>query len=81
MKIFIGNLAPETSEAGLRTFFQNYAPSECKIIRSKGKGKPACAFVEIQASENSARNALETLNKKVLDGNVLELFEVIESDA
>lgn len=71
-KLFVGGISWDTTEEGLKEYFQQVGPvSEAKIItdrvtgRSKGFG-----FVTMENDEDAAK-AIEELNGKELDGRSL----------
>lgn len=75
-KLYVGSLAYETTEDGLRDFFSGAGKVDSVSIitdkisgRSKGFG-----FVEM-SSEDEAKKAIEMLNGKELDGRNIVVDE------
>lgn len=75
-KLFVGNLAPQTTEDSLEEFFHEFGPlGVCKIVKnfdtqeSRGFG-----FVEIE-DDDQALAAVDALNGQTLDGNEIRLEE------
>lgn len=75
-KLFVGNLAPQTTENSLEEFFHDFGPlGVCKIVKdfqtqeSRGFG-----FVEIE-DDQQATAAVDALNGEMLDGNEIRLEE------
>ena len=76
MKIYVGNLSFDTSEASLRkAFSQHGTVAEVAVITDRDTGRPrGFAFVTM-ASDSEARNAISALNGKELDGRTLSVSE------
>ena len=72
MKIFVGNLAREVSEADLEEAFGEFGKvKETKIVRDIFSQEPkGFAFVEM-FSQNEANIAIEKLNVTELKGKVI----------
>ncbi|MBI2913396.1 MAG: RNA-binding protein [Chloroflexi bacterium] len=75
-KLYVGGLSFDTTEEGLRTFFEQAGTVESAAIvtdrysgRSRGFG-----FVEMSSSAE-ARKAIEMLSGKVLDGRTITVDE------
>ena len=75
-KLYIGGLSFDTTEEGLRTFFEQAGTVESAAIvtdrysgRSRGFG-----FVEMSSSAE-ARKAIELLSGKTLDGRTITVDE------
>jgi len=75
-KLYVGSLSYNTTEDGLKEFFQQAGTVESAVIitdkisgRSKGFG-----FVEM-ATEEEAAKAVETLNGAELDGRAISVAE------
>lgn len=67
-RLYVGNLAYSTTDAGLRDFFSaagDVKTAEVVIERSSGRSK-GFGFVEMDTDEG-AQNAIDTLNGKMLD--------------
>lgn len=76
MKLYVGGLSFDTSDDGLRTFFEQAGTVESASVvtdrysgRSRGFG-----FVEM-ATSAEGRKAIEELNGKVLDGRTITVDE------
>ena len=72
MKLFIGNLPYDTSEAELTALFKDYGEIiETNLILNHFTGKSkGFAFVEM-STRSSGQQALESLNKMKYKSNVL----------
>ena len=75
-KLYVGGLSFDTTEEGLRTFFEQAGTVESAAVvtdrysgRSRGFG-----FVEMSSSAE-ARKAIELLSGKVLDGRTITVDE------
>src|SRR5262245_31493182 len=67
-RLYVGNLAYSTTDAGLRDFFAtagDVKSAEVVIERNSGRSK-GFGFVEM-TTEEGAQNAMNTLNGKLLD--------------
>jgi RNA recognition motif-containing protein len=67
-RLYVGNLAYSTTDAGLREFFEaagEVKTAEVVIERSSGRSK-GFGFVEMTTDEG-AQSAIDTLNGKLLD--------------
>jgi cold-inducible RNA-binding protein len=76
MKLFIGNISYNTSEAGLRAFFEEFGPllsvkiaTDRETNRSRGFG-----FIEFEDREK-AEQAINARNGAELDGKALVVNE------
>lgn len=76
MKIYVGNLSPETTESQLRESFMKFGEiSSLSIITDKLSGKSkGFAFVEM-ASGDHAQAAISGLNGHDLGGSLLKVNE------
>ena len=76
MKIYVGNIATETTEPELRKSFEEYGEvTSLAMIMDKDTGQPrGFAFVEMTANED-AQKAIAELNGKELAGNALKVNE------
>lgn len=76
MKIYVGNLAQETTEPQLRSSFEEFgAVTSANIVMDKESGKPrGFAFVEMTSDEH-AQKAITGLHGKELAGNALKVNE------
>jgi RNA recognition motif-containing protein len=74
MNIYVGNLAPDTTEDELREAFASFGEiSSVKIIRDGATGESrGFGFVEM-ASEDQAKAAITEMNGKELKGNALSV--------
>jgi len=75
-KLYVGSLSYNTTEDGLKDFFQQAGTVESAVVitdkisgRSKGFG-----FIEM-ATEDEAAKAIETLNGAELDGRTISVAE------
>ncbi len=75
MRLYVGNLPYSCSQDDLQNLFSDYNASNVKLIidrdtdRSKGFG-----FVDIESNEE-AKQAIEALDKKMVDGKTLTVNE------
>jgi RNA recognition motif-containing protein len=76
MKLYVGGLSFDTTDEGLRAFFEQVGAVESASVvtdrysgRSRGFG-----FVEMATSADG-RRAIEELNGKMLDGRTLSVDE------
>jgi cold-inducible RNA-binding protein len=75
MRLYVGNLPYSFSEQDLKNLFSEFNTSSVKLIidretgRSKGFG-----FVDIESKEE-AQKAIQTLDKKVVEGKALTVNE------
>ncbi len=76
MKIYVGNLAADTTELQLRESFEKYGEvSSLSIVKDKESNKPkGFAFVEMTSDEN-AKEAITGLHGFDLIGNLLKVNE------
>ena len=76
MKVYVGNLGYDTSEADLEQLFgQHGTVQSCSIITDRDSGRSkGFAFVEM-GSDQEARKAIEELDGKELDGRALKVNE------
>jgi RNA recognition motif-containing protein len=76
MKLYVGNLSFQTSEADLRDLFSAFGNVEsCRIITDRDTGRSrGFAFVEF-SSEAEGRAAIDQLNGKQVDGRALTVNE------
>ena len=75
MRLYVGNLPYSCSEEDVKNLFSEYNPSSVKLIidRETGRSK-GFAFVEID-SNNEAQDAMQALDKKVVEGKTLVVNE------
>jgi RNA recognition motif-containing protein len=75
-KLYVGNLAPNTTEAQILELFKPAGNVvSCQLIMDKGTGKSkGFAFVEM-GSEAEATKAIANCNGKELDGRALKVNE------
>lgn len=80
MKIYVGNLAQETTEPQLRESFAAFGEtSSVSIVLDKESGKPrGFGFVEM-ASAEEGQKAIAGLHGKELSGNQLKVSEAKRS--
>ena len=76
MKIYVGNIAPQTTEPELRKSFEEYGEvKSLAMITDRDTGKPrGFAFIEMN-TEESAKKAISELNGTDLGGNALKVNE------
>jgi RNA recognition motif-containing protein len=76
MNLYVGGLSFDTSDDGLRTFFEQAGTVEsARIITDRDSGRSrGFGFVEM-ATEDEGRKAIEELNGKTLDGRTLTVNE------
>lgn len=76
MKLYVGNLSFNTSEAQLRELFSAHGEvTSAALVMDRETGRPrGFGFVEF-ASEESARASIEALNGKNVDGRDLTVNE------
>lgn len=82
MKLFVGNLAFSTSEADLRTIFEQAgAVGSCELVSDKFTGQSrGFAFVEMESSEQGAQ-AIQRFNDFELDGRRMVVNEARPREA
>ncbi|MBD3362787.1 RNA-binding protein [Candidatus Dojkabacteria bacterium] len=75
-KLFVGGLSWDTTEEGLRTFFEQVGEvKEVKIIVHRDTGKSRGFGFVTMATEEEAQKAIEELNEQELDGRTLKVAE------
>lgn len=76
MKIYVGNINPETTEPELRESFEKFGEvSSLAIIKDKESGQSrGFAFVEM-SSEEHGQEAISGLHGQDLTGNTLKVSE------
>ncbi|MCP3905405.1 MAG: RNA-binding protein [Planctomycetes bacterium] len=76
MKLYVGNISFDTNEDTLRnTFAEHGDVEEVAVITDRDTGRPrGFAFVTFR-EESAARNAIDALNGKELDGRALNVNE------
>eukprot|EP00002_Diphylleia_rotans_P026131 TRINITY_DN519_c0_g1_i4.p1 TRINITY_DN519_c0_g1~~TRINITY_DN519_c0_g1_i4.p1 ORF type:complete len:364 (-),score=77.18 TRINITY_DN519_c0_g1_i4:301-1392(-) len=82
VKLFVGQVARDIDEEGLRPYFGSYGPiREIKVIRDKEtRAHKGCAFVTFEKREDGLR-ALENLHDKVALPGATGTLQVKLSDA
>ena len=73
-RLYVGNLAYSTNDAGLRSFFEaagEVKSAEVVMDRMSGRSK-GFGFVEM-AADDGAQNAMNTLNGGELDGRPVKI--------
>ena len=73
-RLYVGNLAYSTNDAGLRSFFESAGEvksAEVVMDRMSGRSK-GFGFVEM-AADDGAQNAMNTLNGGELDGRPVKI--------
>ena len=73
-KLYVGNLSYDTTEAGLRTAFeQSGTVVEVAMIKDRDTGRmKGFAFVTMSSAEE-AQKAIQSLNEKMLDDRELKV--------
>lgn len=76
MKIYVGNLATETTEPQLRSSFEKFGEvTTCDVVMDKNSGQSrGFAFVEMASTEH-AQKAITDLHGTDLAGNLLKVNE------
>ncbi len=76
MKLFIGNISYNTSEAGLRAFFEEFGPLlSVKIATDRDTGRSrGFGFIEFE-DRDKAEQAINARNGADLDGKALVVNE------
>jgi RNA recognition motif-containing protein len=76
MKIYVGNLSPETTEVQLRESFVKFGEvASLSIVTDRESGKSrGFAFVEMSSDEH-AKAAISSLHGQNLGGSVLKVNE------
>ncbi len=76
MNLYVGGLSFDTTDDGLRTFFEQAGTVEsAKVINDRDSGRSrGFGFVEM-ATDDEGRKAIEDLNGEMLDGRTLTVNE------
>ncbi len=75
MKIYVGNLSYQTTEAQLSEAFSEHGEVQsANLVMDRETGRPR-GFGFIEMGDDDARNAIEALNGKDLDGRTLNVNE------
>jgi RNA recognition motif-containing protein len=76
MNLFVGNLSPETTAAGLRHLFSEFGEIvSAKVIIDNATGMSrGFGFVEM-ADKQSAYNAIDNLDCTFFEGNIISVKE------
>ncbi|MBD3233169.1 MAG: RNA-binding protein [candidate division Zixibacteria bacterium] len=76
MNIYVGNLAPNTTEESLRKIFETHGEiASLNIIKDRYSGESrGFGFIEMPVLEE-AQSAISSLNGTQLDGNTLKVNE------
>ncbi len=82
MKIFVGNMSFNTTEATLEGLFSNYGQvDEVAVVTDRETGRPrGFAFVTMR-DDNEARAAIEALNGQDFEGRNLNVNEAKPREA
>jgi cold-inducible RNA-binding protein len=82
MKLFIGNISYNTSEAGLRSFFEEFGPLlSVKIATDRDTGRSrGFGFIEFE-DRDKAEQAINSRNGADLDGKQLVVNEARPKEA
>lgn len=80
-KLFVGNLAWGTTDASLRSFFEQIGTVEsARVIMDKMTGRSrGFGFVEMPNAEE-AQKAIAELNEKELDGRNIRVNEALPQE-
>jgi len=72
MKLYVGGVSFDTTDDGLRTFFEQAGTVEsASVVTDRDSGRSrGFGFVEM-ATDEEGRKAIEELNGKMLDGRTL----------
>lgn len=78
-RLFVGNIAYSVTESDLRDLFTNVGEvSEVKVMTDRETGRPrGFAFIEM-GSEGAARQAMDTLDGRDLQGRPIAVKEAQE---
>ena len=73
-KLYVGNLSYDTTEAGLRTAFeQSGTVVEVAMIKDRDTGRmKGFAFVTMSSAEE-AQKAIQSMNEKMLDDRAIKV--------
>ncbi len=76
MNLHVGGLSFDTTDDGLRTFFEQAGTVEsARVITDRDSGRSrGFGFVEM-ATDDEGRKAIEDLNGEMLDGRTLTVNE------
>ena len=76
MNIYVGNIAPSTTEEELRKSFEEFGEvASLKMIKDRDSGEPrGFAFVEMNSDDN-AQKAIAGMNGKDIGGQELRVNE------
>lgn len=76
MKLYVGNMSFDSTEASLEGLFSNYGTvSEVAVITDRETGRPrGFAFVTMP-NDDEARTAIEQLNGQEFEGRTLNINE------
>ncbi len=82
MKLYVGNLAFSTTEADVRTLFEQAGKVDsCELVSDKFTGQSrGFAFVEMESSEEGAQ-AIQRFNEHELDGRRMVVNEARPREA
>ena len=76
MKIYVGNMSFDTTEASLEGLFSNYGDvSEVAVITDRDTGRPRGFGFVTMPNDEEARNAIEQLNGEAFEGRTLNVNE------
>ncbi|TMI85588.1 MAG: RNA-binding protein [Bacteroidetes bacterium] len=82
MKMYVSNLSFHTSDDNLKELFQKFgAVSSARVITDRESGRSrGFGFVEMD-SENEAKDAIQGLNNKEIEGRALSVSIAKEKKA
>ncbi len=73
VRIYVGNLPFRTTDAELRTLFENYGEVEsADVIRYKGSGRSK-GYAFVQMDEKGSEKAAVELNESEYEGRILKV--------
>jgi RNA recognition motif-containing protein len=78
-KLYVGNLAYQTTEEGLQSYFSAFGTVEsAKIIKDRDSGSSkGFGFIEM-GSDDEAKVAIEQTNGKSYDGRNIKVNEAVD---
>lgn len=74
-KMFVGNLAPETSEADLRSLFKPYGTVRSIHLPIDVFSRQCRGFAFVEMEGHEARAAMSELDGKMVEGRALRVNE------
>jgi len=75
MKLYVGNMSFNTTEASLEALFSNYGEiQEVAVVTDRDTGRPR-GFGFVTMSDDGAKAAIEALNGNEFEGRALTVNE------